>query len=149
MPPRRAGAAFDVARLPFSLKVILETLLRTEAGEAVNAVDIEALAGSDPAGPASIEIAFTPSRVLMQDFTGVPAIVDLPAMQALRGDPTRINPQVPVELVIDTASRSASSASRAWPTARDRQHVAGVRLGLRHLPGRLSIGMGPDAAPVA
>ena len=63
---------FDVARLPFSLKVLLENLLRTEDGQAVTREDIEALAGWDPAGPASIEIAFTPSRVLMQDFTGVP-----------------------------------------------------------------------------
>ena len=67
--------------------------------------DIEALAGWDPAGPATIEIAFTPSRVLMQDFTGVPAIVDLAAMrdamEELGGDPTLINPLVPVELVID------------------------------------------------
>jgi aconitate hydratase len=96
---------FDVARLPFSLKVLLENLLRTEDGQAVTGEDIEALAGWDPAGPASIEIAFTPSRVLMQDFTGVPAIVDLAAMRdamdELGGDPTLINPQVPVELVID------------------------------------------------
>jgi aconitate hydratase len=96
---------FDVARLPFSLKVLLENLLRSEDGQAVPRDDIEALAGWDPAGPASIEIAFTPSRVLMQDFTGVPAIVDLAAMrdamEELGGDPTLINPQVPVELVID------------------------------------------------
>src|SRR3954471_9473603 len=72
---------FDVARLPFSLKVLLENLLRTEDGTTVTARDIEALATWDPAGPASIEIAFTPSRVLMQDFTGVPAIVDLAAMR--------------------------------------------------------------------
>ena len=96
---------FDVARLPFSLKILLENLLRTEDGQAVTREDIEALAGWDPAGPASIEIAFTPSRVLMQDFTGVPAIVDLAAMrdamEALGGDPRLINPLVPVELVID------------------------------------------------
>jgi aconitate hydratase len=96
---------FDVARLPFSLKVLLENLLRTEDGQAVARDDIEALAQWDPAGPSSIEIAFTPSRVLMQDFTGVPAIVDLAAMRdamdALGGDPRLINPLVPVELVID------------------------------------------------
>ena len=72
---------FDVARLPFSLKVLLENLLRAEDGQSVTREDIEALAGWNPAGPAKIEIAFTPSRVLMQDFTGVPAIVDLAAMR--------------------------------------------------------------------
>ena len=96
---------FEVARLPFSLKVLLENLLRNEDGPAVTGEDIEALAGWDPAEPPTIEIAFTPSRVLMQDFTGVPAIVDLAAMrdaiERLGGDPKLINPQVPVELVID------------------------------------------------
>jgi aconitate hydratase A / 2-methylisocitrate dehydratase len=96
---------FDVARLPFSLKVLLENLLRAENGGAVSARDIEALAGWDPTAPPAIQIAFTPSRVLMQDFTGVPAIVDLAAMRdamaELGGDPGLINPLVPVELVID------------------------------------------------
>jgi aconitate hydratase len=96
---------YDVARLPYSLKVLLENLLRTEDGTTVTAQDIEALANWDAAAPASIEIAFTPSRVLMQDFTGVPAIVDLAAMRdamdELGGDPRLINPLVPVELVID------------------------------------------------
>ena len=96
---------FDVARLPFSLKVLLENLLRTEGGGAVSAEDIEALADWDPAAQPSKEIAFTPARVLMQDFTGVPAVVDLAAMRdAMRemgGDPSKINPLVPAELVID------------------------------------------------
>src|SRR5690349_21751969 len=99
------AARFDIARLPFSLKVLLENLLRTEDGESVTRKDIETLAGWDPLGPPTIEIAFTPSRVLMQDFTGVPAIVDLAAMRdamaELGGDPALINPLVPVELVID------------------------------------------------
>jgi aconitate hydratase len=98
-------ARFDMARLPFSLRILLENLLRTEDGRAVTREDVEALAGWDPAGPSSIEIAFSPSRVLMQDFTGVPAIVDLAAMrdamERLGGDPRLINPLVPVELVID------------------------------------------------
>ncbi len=72
---------FDVARLPFSLKVLLENLLRTEGSGAVSAADIEALAGWDPAAQPSQEIAFTPARVLMQDLTGVPAVVDLAAMR--------------------------------------------------------------------
>jgi len=96
---------YDVARLPFSLKVLLESLLRNEDGESVRADDIEALARWDATGEPSKEIAFSPARVLMQDFTGVPAVVDLAAMRdAMRemgGDPERINPLVPAELVID------------------------------------------------
>ncbi len=96
---------FDVTRLPFSLKVLLENLLRTEGSGAVTAPDIEALAGWDPAAQPSQEIAFTPARVLMQDFTGVPAVVDLAAMREamaqMGGDPARINPLAPAELVID------------------------------------------------
>ena len=96
---------YDVARLPFSLKILLENLLRNEDGDAIRAQDIEALATWDANAEPSKEIAFTPARVLMQDFTGVPAIVDLAAMRdAIRemgGDPAKINPLVPAELVID------------------------------------------------
>jgi aconitate hydratase len=96
---------FDVARLPYSLKVLLENLLRAEGDGSVEAADIAALAGWDPAAEPAHEIAFTPARVLMQDFTGVPAVVDLAAMRdamaAMGGDPARINPLVPSELVID------------------------------------------------
>ncbi len=96
---------FDVARLPFSLKVLLENLLRTEGNGSVQAADIEALASWDAKAKPSKEIAFTPARVLMQDFTGVPAVVDLAAMRdamaAMGGDPAKINPLVPAELVID------------------------------------------------
>src|SRR6476469_4464044 len=96
---------FDVARLPFSLKVLLENLLRTEGNGSVEAADIEALASWDAGAEPSQEIAFTPARVVMQDFTGVPAVVDLAAMRdamaALGGDPAKINPLVPAELVID------------------------------------------------
>jgi len=96
---------FDVARLPFSLKVLLENLLRTEGNGAVRAADIEALASWDSNAQPSKEIAFTPARVLMQDFTGVPAIVDLAAMRdaiaEMGGDPAKINPLAPAELVID------------------------------------------------
>ncbi len=98
-----AGAS--VARLPFSLRVLLENLLRTEDGRSVRADDIEALAKWEAKAEPRREIAFTPSRVLLQDFTGVPAVVDLAAMrQAMKklgGDPKRINPLQPVELVID------------------------------------------------
>src|SRR3954453_22675170 len=98
-------SAHDVARLPFSLKVLLENLLRTEGNGAVEASDIEALAKWDHRAEPDIEIAFTPGRVLLQDFTAGPAVVDLPAMRAamaeLGGAPAKINPLVPAELVID------------------------------------------------
>jgi aconitate hydratase len=96
---------YDVARLPFSLKVLLENLLRTEGNGSVEAADVEKLARWDARAEPSEEIAFTPARVVMQDFTGVPAVVDLAAMRDamadLGGDPKRINPLVPAELVID------------------------------------------------
>jgi aconitate hydratase len=95
----------QAARLPYSLKILLENLLRTEDGVAVRAQDIEALATVDVAAQPTREIAFTPARVLLQDFTGVPAVVDLAAMREamkkLGGDPKKINPLQPVELVID------------------------------------------------
>ena len=98
-------ARYDVARLPFSLKVLLENLLRNEDGVSVRREDIEALASWDHNADPSKEIAFTPARVVMQDFTGVPAVVDLAAMRDamadLGGDPAKINPLVPAELVID------------------------------------------------
>src|SRR5579864_3498828 len=94
-----------VGRLPFSLKILLENLLRNEDGAFVKRADIEALAAWDVTRPADREIAFRTSRVLLQDFTGVPAVVDLAAMRdaiaALGGSPTRINPLQPVDLVID------------------------------------------------
>jgi aconitate hydratase len=96
---------YDVARLPFSLKVLLENLLRTEGNGSVEAADVEKLARWDAKAEPSEEIAFTPARVVMQDFTGVPAVVDLAAMRDamadLGGDPAKINPLVPAELVID------------------------------------------------
>jgi aconitate hydratase A / 2-methylisocitrate dehydratase len=96
---------YDVARLPFSLKVLLENVLRNEDGTAVRADDVEAIATWDHTAEPSKEIAFTPARVVMQDFTGVPAVVDLAAMRDamadLGGDPNKINPLVPAELVID------------------------------------------------
>jgi aconitate hydratase len=92
-------------RLPFSLKILLENLLRTEDGVNVTAADIAALAQWDAKAEPNKEIAFTVARVLLQDFTGVPAVVDLAAMRdamkAMGGDPTKINPLQPAELVID------------------------------------------------
>jgi aconitate hydratase len=96
---------FDVTRLPYSVKVLLENVLRLEDGRSVTAADIEAIAGWDPAAEPRAEIPFQPARVLMQDFTGVPAVVDLAAMRdamaEIGGDPERINPLVDVDLVID------------------------------------------------
>lgn len=96
---------YDLDRLPFSLKVLLENLLRHEDGVKVSKADIEALLNWDPQAEPDKEIAFTPARVLMQDFTGVPCVVDLASMrdtmQELGGDPTKVNPLRPVELVID------------------------------------------------
>jgi len=94
-----------VARLPYSLKILLENLLRFEDGVSVTRADIEALLEWDPATTPTHEIAFTPARVILQDFTGVPCIVDLAAMRdaivRLGGDPERVNPLAPAELVID------------------------------------------------
>ena len=101
----RISAVDGSDRLPFSLKVLLENLLRSEDGLNVTAAQVEALASWDPAADPDTEIQFTPARVVMQDFTGVPAVVDLATMREavrdLGGDPARINPLAPAELVID------------------------------------------------
>ena len=103
--PALAARGFNLSRLPFSLKILLENLLRREDGVNVTAADIEFLANWDAKAEPSREIAYMPARVLMQDFTGVPAIVDLAAMRdaikTLGGDPERVNPLAPAELVID------------------------------------------------
>ncbi len=101
----RSNPEYDLTKLPFSLRILLENLLRCEDGRTVTADDIRFLAQWDARAEPSREIAYMPARVLMQDFTGVPAIVDLAAMRdamrALGGDPDRINPLQPAELVID------------------------------------------------
>jgi aconitate hydratase len=106
LPEAEKNGLKGASQLPFSMKVLLENLLRYEDGRTVTKADIEAVvAWLDNRGKAEKEIAFRPARVLMQDFTGVPAVVDLAAMRdamkALGGDPRRINPLVPVDLVID------------------------------------------------
>ncbi|MFI7447842.1 aconitate hydratase AcnA [Nonomuraea sp. NPDC049714] len=101
----RLDAVEGAARLPYSLKILLENLLRTEDGANITADHIRALGGWDPAAAPSVEIQFTPARVIMQDFTGVPCVVDLATMREavrdLGGDPARINPLAPAEMVID------------------------------------------------
>src|SRR5438132_1904995 len=131
---------FDVARLPFSLKVLLENLLRTEGNGSVRPEDAEALASWDAAAQPSREIAFTPARVLMQDFTGVPAVVDLAAMRdamaEMGGDPAKINPLVPAELVIDHSvqvdafgTREAFRVNAEREFERNRERYAFLRWG--------------------
>jgi len=95
----------DLSRIPFSLKILLENLLRREDGITVRKEEIEALSQWEPAATPDREIQFMPARVLLQDFTGVPAVADLAAMrsalQRLQGKPSRINPLQPVDLIID------------------------------------------------
>jgi len=131
---------YDVARLPYSLKVLLENLLRTEDGESVTAEDVEKVAKWDYKAAPSEEISFTPSRVLMQDFTGVPAIVDLAAMRdaiaEMSGDPAKINPLQPAELVIDHSiqvdeflSRTSFARNAELEFERNRERYAFLRWG--------------------
>jgi aconitate hydratase len=138
--PALAEQGFDLSRLPFSMKILLENLLRLEDGLAVTKGDIEAIAGWDAAAEPSVEIAFTPARVLLQDFTGVPAVVDLAAMRdavaRLGGDPKSINPGQPVELVIDHsvqvdkfASPDAKSENARIEFERNRERYLFLRWG--------------------
>jgi len=133
-------AKYDVARLPYSLKVLLENLLRNEDGISVKAEDVENTARWVADEEPSKEIAFTPARVLMQDFTGVPAVVDLAAMRdainEMGGDAVRINPLVPVELVIDHsiqvdefATRFAFRHNAELEFTRNRERYAFLRWG--------------------
>ncbi|MBV9124592.1 MAG: aconitate hydratase AcnA [Planctomycetes bacterium] len=130
----------EAAKLPYSLKILLENLLRTEDGVTVRADDIVGLASWQPQAEPSREIAFTPSRVLMQDFTGVPAVVDLAAMRdamkRMGGDPKRINPLQPAELVIDHSvqvddfgSSLAFRTNAELEFARNRERYAFLRWG--------------------
>jgi aconitate hydratase len=130
----------EAARLPYSLKILLENLLRNEDGSSVRAEDIANLATWNPKAQPNREIAFMPARVLLQDFTGVPAVVDLAAMrEAMRqlgGDPTRINPLLPAELVIDHSVQvddfgnpSAFQRNQDLEFQRNRERYAFLRWG--------------------
>ena len=138
--PALATQGFNLARLPFSLKILLENLLRREDGVNVTAAEIRHLAGWKAAAEPSLEIAYMPARVLMQDFTGVPAIVDLAAMRdamkTLGGDPEKINPLQPAELVIDHSvqvdefgSPSAYDANSLLEFQRNRERYAFLKWG--------------------
>ncbi len=126
--------------LPYSLKILLENLLRHEDGVSVTREDIAALAAADPKNLTPREVAFMPARVIMQDFTGVPAVVDLAAMrdamQALGGDPGRINPLIPSELVIDHSvmvdhygSANAMDLNAALEFTRNKERYSFLRWG--------------------
>jgi aconitate hydratase len=140
LPALEKAGFSGVARLPYSLKILLENLLRREDRRFVDPEDIEALAGWDVTSGAQKEIAFTPARVLLQDFTGVPAVVDLAAMRdgivRLGGDPRQVNPLQPVELVIDHsvqvdhyAERNAADLNAALEFARNRERYIFLRWG--------------------
>jgi aconitate hydratase len=129
-----------LARLPYSLKILLENLLRCEDNRFVDGDDIRALCSWDVGGKVQKEIAFTPARVLLQDFTGVPAVVDLAAMRdgivRLGGDPRRVNPLQPVELVIDHsvqvdhyAERNAADLNAKLEFARNKERYTFLRWG--------------------
>jgi aconitate hydratase len=135
----RAGFS-QLARLPYSLKILLENLLRREDGRFVDGDDVKALATWDVTSSAQREIAFTPARVLLQDFTGVPAVVDLAAMRdgivRLGGDPARVNPLQPVELVIDHSvqvdhyvERNAADLNAALEFTRNKERYTFLRWG--------------------
>jgi aconitate hydratase len=135
---------YDVRRLPYTLRILLENVLRREDGLTVTAADVEAVAAWDPAAEPAHEISFTPGRVLLQDFTGVPAIVDLAAMRdamrELGGDPARIDPLLPAELVIDHsvqvddyASRLAIARNAELEFERNRERYAFLRWGQQAL----------------
>ena len=128
----------NVSRLPFCLRILLENLLRNEDGRSVRKDDIENLARWDPASPDRKEIAFRPARVLLQDFTGVPAVADFAgmrdAMARMGGDPRKINPLQPVELVIDHSvqvdffgSPDAFQANARLELERNRERYAFLR----------------------
>jgi aconitate hydratase len=122
-----SAKGFDVGRLPYSLRILLENLLRCEDGKSVFAADIEALAAWRPRAEQTKEISFTPARVILQDFTGVPCVVDLAAMRDamvdLSGDPSKINPLQPVELVIDhSVQTDAFGSDQAITINRDLEY---------------------------
>ena len=135
-----SGLGLQVERLPFTIKVLLENLLRKEDGTSVQSRDIEAVAQWQPHQAQPGEISYSPARVLMQDFTGVPAIVDLAAMRDAvakhGGDPAKINPQIPVDLVIDHSvmvdqygNPGAFAANVEKEMARNRERYAFLRWG--------------------
>ncbi len=134
-----------MARLPYSLKILLENLLRFEDGVNVTRADIEALLSWDPQAAPSYEIAFTPARVILQDFTGVPCVVDLAAMRdaivRLGGDAERVNPLAPAELVIDHSVQVDEYGTARRARGQHRNRICAQRRAL------LIPALGPDRVP--
>src|SRR6476646_9124667 len=142
LPALEKAGFSGISRLPYSMKILLENLLRREDNAFVKTDDIRALAKWDAAGTVEKEISFMPARVLLQDFTGVPCVVDLAAMRdaviALGGDPNRINPLQPVELVIDHSVQvdyfgraDAFALNAELEFSRNRERYAFLRWGQR------------------
>ena len=142
----KAGVAPGLARLPYSIKVLLEAVLRSVDGELVSEADVRNLAAWNAALPKDVELPFLPARVILQDFTGVPAVVDLASMRAavkrLGADPKRINPLVPVDLVVDHSvqvdvfgSRDALQKNAAIEFERNRERYEFLRWGQQAFQG--------------
>jgi aconitate hydratase len=134
------GIAPGLDRMPFSIKVLLEAVLRNVDGELVTRADAERLAGWKASAPENVELPFVPGRVILQDFTGVPAVVDLASMRGavkrLGGDARRINPLVPVDLVVDHSvqvdafgSRDALGINATFEFSRNRERYEFLRWG--------------------
>jgi len=127
----KAGLAAGLERLPYSVKVLLEAMLRNLDDELVTEQDVERLGGWNATLPAQVELPFMPGRVILQDFTGVPAVVDLASMRAavarLHADPRRINPLVPVDLVVDHSVQVDVYASSSSATGSATSSCAGAR----------------------
>jgi len=141
-----SGVAPAIDRLPFSIKVLLEAALRSENGREVTREDALRLARYNPRAPAAVEVPFTPARVLLQDFTGIPAVVDLAALRSAvarrGGDPARVNPLIPVDLVIDHSvqvdhwsSPAALERNAELEFERNRERYAFLRWGQQAFPG--------------
>jgi len=142
----KAGVAPGLARLPFSIKVLLEAVLRSVDGELVSEADVRNLASWNAAQPKDVELPFMPARVILQDFTGVPAVVDLASMRAavkrLGADPKKINPLVPVDLVVDHSvqvdvfgSKDALQKNAAIEFERNRERYEFLRWGQQAFQG--------------
>ena len=144
LPALTKARGVGLDRLPFSIRILLENLLRNEDGRFVREADVEAMAKWDPAGAAPREVPYMPARVLLQDFTGVPAVVDLAAMRdatrRLGTDPRRINPHIPADLVVDHSvqvdqfgSPGAFRVNEAKEYDRNRERYVFLRWGQRSL----------------
>src|SRR6187455_1318370 len=143
---KKAGVAPNLETLPFSIRIVLEAILRSVDGELVHDEDVKNLAAWNAKAPKDIEVPFMPARVILQDFTGVPAVVDLASMRSavkrLGGDARRINPLVPVDLVVDHSvqvdvfgTRDALQKNAAIEFERNRERYEFLRWGQQAFAG--------------